>query len=76
MASVFFSYAHADEALRDKLEVQLSGLKRQGIIETWHDRRIEAGSHVDHTISRELEAADIILLLISANFINSDYCYD
>lgn len=43
MAKVFFSYSHADEALRDQLEKQLSLLKRQGIIETWHDRRIGAG---------------------------------
>ena len=74
MASVFFSYCHADEALRDKLEVHLSGLKRQGVIETWHDRRITAGSEVDHTISSALEAANVILLLVSADFINSDYC--
>jgi len=76
VASVFFSYCHADEALRDKLEVHLSGLKRQGVIETWHDRRITAGSEVDHTISSALEAANVILLLVSADFINSDYCYD
>jgi hypothetical protein len=76
VARVFFSYTHVDEALRDQLEIHLAGLKRQGVIETWHDRRIAAGSHVDHSISSELEAADVILLLISANFIASDYCYD
>jgi hypothetical protein len=38
MPSVFFSYSHADEALRDQLEKQLALLKRQGAIETWHDR--------------------------------------
>lgn len=76
MATVFFSYTHIDEALRDQLEIHLSGLKRQGIIETWHDRCIAAGSQIDHTISSELEAANIILLLVSANFIASDYCYD
>lgn len=76
MATVFFSYTHVDEALRDQLEIHLAGLKRQGVVETWHDRRIAAGSDLDHTISRELEAADVILLLVSANFIASDYCYD
>lgn len=76
MASVFFSYSHADEDLRDQLEKQLSILKRQGAIETWHDRRIEAGEEIDAAISRSLMESDIILLLISPDFINSDYCYD
>lgn len=43
MPSVFFSYSHADENLRDQLEKQLALLKRQGFIEVWHDRRIGAG---------------------------------
>lgn len=76
MASVFFSYSHSDEGLRDQLEKQLSILKRQGVIETWHDRRIGAGEEIDKAISDNLMAADIILLLISPDFINSDYCYD
>ena len=76
MATVFFSYSHADEDLRDQLEKQLSILKRQGVIETWHDRRIGAGEEIDASISENLASADIILLLISSDFINSDYCYD
>ncbi|RVK38551.1 toll/interleukin-1 receptor domain-containing protein [Sinorhizobium meliloti] len=76
MASVFFSYSHVDEALRDQLEKQLSILKRQGVVETWHDRRIGAGEEIDSAISRNLTTADIILLLVSPDFINSDYCYD
>jgi hypothetical protein len=76
VASVFFSYSHADEALRDQLEKQLSILKRQGVIETWHDRRIGVGEEIDKAISENLTSADIILLLISPDFINSDYCYD
>lgn len=75
MATVFFSYTHADEALRNELEIHLSLLKRQGLIEAWHDRRIVAGSHIDNVISGELERADVILLLVSASFIASDYCY-
>lgn len=43
MAKLFFSYSHKDEDLRDELEVHLSALKREGIIELWHDRRIGAG---------------------------------
>lgn len=76
MPSVFFSYSHADEALRDQLEKQLSLLKRQGIIEVWHDRRIGAGKDFGKEIDRHVETDDIILLLVSADFIDSDYCYD
>src|SRR2546428_811941 len=43
MASVVFSYSHHDEALRGELEAHLAGLRREGLITTWHDRRIVAG---------------------------------
>src|SRR5688572_23072357 len=76
MVKVFFSYSHRDESLRDELEIHLSSLKRQGVIETWHDRRIGAGKEFDSEISEHLETAQIILLLISPYFIASDYCYD
>ena len=76
MAVLFFSYSHKDEALRDKLEVHLAMLKRQGVIETWHDRRIVAGDEFAGRIGEELERADIVLLLVSPDFLASDYCYD
>jgi hypothetical protein len=76
MVTLFFSYSHRDEALRDQLETQLSMLKRQGFIETWHDRRITAGEAFDRAISANLERADIVLLLVSPDFLDSDYCYD
>lgn len=76
MATVFFSYSHKDEALRDQLETQLAMLKRQGVIETWHDRRIIAGQEFDKTIDGNINAADIILLLVSPDFLASDYCYE
>jgi len=76
LAKVFFSYSHADEALRDQLERQLSLLKRQGTIEVWHDRRIGAGQELNTEIDLNLEEADIILLLVSSDFLASDYCYD
>lgn len=75
MASVFFSYSHKDEALRDQLETHLALLKNQGLIDAWHDRRIVAGDEVDDSIFSKLETADIILLLVSADFISSSYCY-
>lgn len=76
MAKVFFSYSHRDESLRDELEKHLSILKRQGLIETWHDRRIDSGRDFSQEISSHIEDAEIILLLVSSDFLASDYCYD
>ena len=76
MPNVFFSYSHADEILRDQLEKQLAMLKRQGVIETWHDRRIGAGQEIDQLIDDHIEHDEIILLLVSPDFIASDYCYN
>jgi hypothetical protein len=75
-AKVFFSYSHIDEALRDKLEVQLTVLKRQGLIEPWHDRRMIAGDELNFEIDKNLEEADVILLLVSPDFLASAYCYN
>lgn len=75
MASVFFSYSHKDEALRDQLESHLALLKNQGLIDAWYDRRIVAGDEVDDVIFGKLETADIILLLVSSDFLNSPYCF-
>ena len=72
---VFFSYARQDRALRDKLEDHLSNLKYRGLITTWHDREISAGTEWAHQIDIHLNTADIILLLISSNFMASEYCY-
>lgn len=75
MSKLFFSYCHVDEALRDRLEVHLSLMKNQGLIETWHDRGITAGSNFTAAIDENLESADVILLLVSADFLASWYCY-
>ena len=76
MADVFFSYSHRDEDYRNELEIHLSMLKRSKVIGTWHDRRITAGSELDGSISSALDNADVILLLISPYFLDSDYCYE
>jgi hypothetical protein len=73
---VFFSYSHKDENLRDELEKHLIMLKRKGIISTWHDRKIDAGEILDTEIDENIESADIILLLISIDFLASNYCYE
>lgn len=74
-AKVFYSYSHKDEDLRDKLDTHLKILHRQNIISGWHDRAIPAGTQWEDQINDNLESADIILLLVSADFINSDYCW-
>jgi TIR domain len=76
MVKLLFSYSHKDEELRDQLDAHLSLLKRQEELVTWHDRRITAGEEIDKAIRDELESSQIILLLISANFLASNYCYE
>ena len=73
---VFFSYAHKDEEFKDELVKHLSILKRQGAIAAWHDREISAGTEWAGEIDAHLNSARIILLLISSDFLASDYCYD
>jgi hypothetical protein len=72
--TVFFSYSHVDEALRDELAKHLSILKHNGVIADWHDRQILPGDEWDGVIKDNLNSAQIILLLISADFIASRYC--
>jgi hypothetical protein len=76
MAKLFFSYSHKDEVLRDTLQTHLEMLRRSGAIETWHDRMIRAGDELDGAIDRNMEDADVILLLVSSDFLASSYCFD
>ena len=62
--------------MRNELEIHLAMLNRNGLLRAWHDRRITAGKELDHQISQHLEAADVILLLLSPYFLASDYCYE
>ena len=75
-ARVFCSYSHLDEEFRAELEGHLYSLIRQELMILWYDRRIAAGSNWKEEIPKELDEADIILLLISSLFISSDYCYN
>jgi hypothetical protein len=72
---IFFCYAHADEALLKKLKTHLSPLQREGLIDIWYDRDITAGTEWKREISERLDAAQVILLLVSPDFMDSDYCY-
>ncbi|MDP9382031.1 MAG: toll/interleukin-1 receptor domain-containing protein [Chloroflexota bacterium] len=73
---LFYSYSHRDERLLAGLRDALALLRREGLIEEWHDRKIAAGREWAGEIDESLEAADIVLLLVSPSFIASDYCYD
>ncbi len=73
---LFISYSHRDEELRQQLDKHLASLKRQKVIEAWHDRKIEAGMEWAKQIDDNLNKADIILLLISPDFILSNYCFE
>jgi len=75
-AKVFYSYAHEDEDLRNKLETHLAILRRNGVISEWHDRRILAGAKWSQAIDDHVNTSDLILLLISPDFLASDYCHD
>lgn len=72
---IFFSYAHEDEELRNELAKHLKLLERQRVIKAWHDRDITAGDEWEREIEKQLNAAQIILLLISADFMASDFCW-
>ena len=72
---IFCSYAHEDDTWQQKLETHMSLLKRQGLISLWHDRQILPGTDWTRSIDARLETASVILLLVSADFLASDYCY-
>ncbi len=72
---IVFCYAHEDETLLQQLKAHLRPLEREQLIEMWYDRNISAGGEWRRAINAKLDAADIILLLISAYFMDSDYCY-
>ena len=73
--TVFYSYSHKDEAFKEQLDTHLALLRRKKLIKTWHDRRIIPGQDWESSIDRQLDESDIILLLVSPDFIASDYCY-
>ncbi|MDR4459916.1 MAG: TIR domain-containing protein [Nitrospirales bacterium] len=72
---LFYSYAHEDEPLRDELAGHLKIMERRGVIRPWHDRCLAQGQTWDQEINTQLATADLVLLLVSADFINSDYIW-
>lgn len=72
----FISYSHKDRDALDRLHVHLASLRREGKIEAWFDREILAGSELDAEIADQLESCDLFLLLVSPDFLASDYCVE
>jgi hypothetical protein len=73
---VFYVYAEEDEALQKELEKHFYLLKREGLITGWHFRMISGGKEWKSEIDSHFENSKIILLLVSSDFLSSDYCYD
>lgn len=73
--NLFIAYAPEDEALKEQLEKHLGILKRNQFIDIWHNRRIEADADWSQRISQYLDTSQVILLLISPDFLASDYLY-
>lgn len=73
--STFLSYAREDEGFKKLLETHLSSLRREGRITHWDDRKITAGNEWRAEIEKQLDAARLIILMISAYFIESEFCF-
>jgi hypothetical protein len=73
---VFYSYSHIDTKYKAELDKHLEMLRKEGVITTWHDGKIVPGSEWEVEIRTNLEKADIVILLISVDFLNSSFCYD
>src|SRR2546429_135176 len=72
---IFCCYAGEDEKYLKQLKIHLSALERQGYISNWYDQKLLPGAEWKRQIHQHLNSAHIILLLVSADFIASEYCY-
>jgi energy-coupling factor transporter ATP-binding protein EcfA2 len=73
--SLFYCYAHEDASLRTALDTHLATLKRLNLIQSWSDLDISAGTDWQEAMDYYLSTADILLLLVSVDFLASDYYY-
>ncbi|MHA6287236.1 toll/interleukin-1 receptor domain-containing protein [Maricaulis sp. CAU 1757] len=71
----FLSYAHEDERYKAQILKHLALMKREGLIDVWHDREIRVGQDIGNTIDANLESADLFIALISSDFLSSEYCF-
>src|SRR5260370_33721128 len=72
---IFCCYSRKDQDLLENLTAHLASLRKQGLIKVWNDTDISPGTNYEDEINKHLDSADIILLLVSPDFMNSDYCY-
>lgn len=72
---LFISYSHKDEAFKNRFDIALKPLKRLGMIDLWQDGLLLAGEEFEKTILQEIDNAEVVCLLVSPHFLNSDYCF-
>jgi TIR domain len=72
----FISYAHRDHGVLERLHTHLAVLRREGTIVDWHDRNILAGAVIDLNVDAQLESSQLMLALVSPDFLSSQYCYE
>jgi len=72
---IFVSYSHADRDYLEKLDTRLKAIRHQIPIDVWDDRKILAGTQLSKKIIEQLQLADVVILLISPDFMASDYCF-
>lgn len=72
--NIFISYSHKNMKYKEKLLISLEALKQSYNIETWHDGMIDAGGNIDENIKKTMLKSNIVLLLITDNFLASYYC--
>ena len=70
---VFVSYSHQDQQWLERLQIHLRPLEREGLIDRWDDTRITAGQKWKTEIKKALDQARVAVLLISADFLASDF---
>lgn len=71
---LFYSYCHKDEQYRDTMDKSLSLLKKEGSLMSWHDQLILPGQEISKNVKKEMNKADIMVFLISQDFIASTEC--
>ncbi|MXX04430.1 MAG: toll/interleukin-1 receptor domain-containing protein, partial [Gemmatimonadetes bacterium] len=72
--NLVYSYSHKDDHLREGIEKHLALLKAEGLIDEWYDRKILPGQAIHDEVDSNLETADLILLVLSPDFLASPEC--